>query len=75
MVGLLLSLGFVPRLSKHQTGMPLILLRDKEGPHCTLEDEVTPGYSYMEIEPCVSWVENSRTDFSQDVRKENVVRN
>ena len=75
MVGLLLLLGFVPRLSKHQTGKPLILLRDKEGPHCTLEDGVTPDYSYIEIEPCASWVENSRTDFSQDVRKENVDSN
>ena len=35
-VGLLLSLGFVPRLSKPQIEKPLIQLTDKEGPHCTL---------------------------------------
>lgn len=50
----------------------MIQLRDKEGVLLhTVEDGQTPGYSCMEIE---SWVEHSRTDISQDVRKENVVR-
>lgn len=42
---------------------------------CTVDGGLDLGHSCTEIEPCNSWVEHSRADLSQDVRKENVGRN
>lgn len=56
-------------------GKPPFQLRDIGGPRCTVEGGLDLGHSCMEIEPCASWVEHSRADLSQDVRKETVGRN